>query len=70
LLEALKGEKTAQSPATLAGIWVRSQDEAIQLAASLVEIGFFEQRGNRQAPEYWIPFLYRDSLDLVQGSAE
>jgi len=70
LLEALKGEKTAQSPATLAGIWVKSQDEAIQLAASLVEIGFFEQRGNRQAPEYWIPFLYRDSLDLVQGSAE
>jgi hypothetical protein len=70
LLEALKGEKTAQSPATLAGIWAKSQDEAIQLATSLVEIGFFEQRGNRHSPEYWIPFLYRDSLDLVQGSAE
>jgi hypothetical protein len=69
-LELLRGEKTSQIPATLSVIWGTSEDEAIQRAISLVEVGFFEKRGSRQAPEYWVPFLYRDALDLVQGSAE
>jgi len=69
-LESLRGEKTSQTPTTLSIIWGTSEDEAVQRATSLVEVGFFEKRGSKQAPEYWVPFLYRDALDLVQGSAE
>jgi len=69
-LEKLKGEKTLQTPETLAQIWSLSAEEATERAALLVAIGFFEQRGTKQAPEYWVPFLYREALDLVQGAAE
>jgi len=35
-----------------------------------VEIGYFERRGNRQDSTYWVPFMYRPVLKMVQGSAE
>ena len=44
-------------------------DETREKADELVAIGFFERRGSKNAPEYWVPFLYRDSLSIVQGSA-
>ncbi len=69
-LEKLRGAKTLQTPDTLASIWGVSEEEATTRANELVTIGFFEPRGTRQAPEYWVPFLYRDALDLVQGAAE
>lgn len=69
-LEKLKGEKTLQTPETLADIWSVPVDEATARATMLASIGFFEQRGTKQAPEYWVPFLYREALDLVQGAAE
>ena len=69
-LERLKGEKTLQTPETLSQIWSIPVEQATDRAAALVTIGFFEQRGSKQAPEYWVPFLYREALDLVQGTAE
>jgi hypothetical protein len=69
-LEELRGSKTLHSPQTLAGIWNLSNEEAVSRADQLAAIGVFEARGNKQAPEYWVPFLYRDALDLVQGTAE
>lgn len=69
-LEKLKGEKTLQTPETLAQIWGIAKEEAITRASMLASIGFFEQRGSKQAPEYWVPFLYREALDLIQGTAE
>ena len=36
----------------------------------LVELGFFEERGTREEPTFWVPFLYRDALDLIQGKAD
>jgi len=69
-LERLRGAKTLQTPETLATIWAVSVDEAAAQASDLATIGFFEIRGTRQAPEYWVPFLYRDALDLVQGAAD
>ena len=33
-------------------------------------IGFFEQRGDKVSPAYWVPFLYQPALELVQGSAD
>jgi hypothetical protein len=69
-VEKLRGAKTLHTPETLAGIWNISRDDAIIQASRLVTVGFFEKRGIQQAPEYWVPFLYRDALDLVQGAAE
>lgn len=69
-IERLRGEKTLHTPNTLASIRGISHEEANGVADELVSIGFFEARGTRQSPEYWIPFLYRDSLHLIQGSAE
>jgi hypothetical protein len=70
ILEKLRGMKTNQTATTLKEIWERSIDEARTLATQLVEVGFFEQRGDRTNPQYWVPFLYRDALDLVQGGAD
>jgi len=48
-LEKLKGEKTLQTLDTLAQIWAVPIDEATARAAALANIGFFEQRGSKQA---------------------
>jgi len=69
-IEALTGGKTDHSISTLAVIWRAPDDKARQLAGQLVEIGFFEERGTREERRYWVPFLYRPALSLVQGTAE
>jgi GTPase SAR1 family protein len=68
-LEKLRGGKTQHTPATLSPIWGVALDEATLRANDLATIGFFETRGTRQSPEYWVPFLYRDALDMTQGAA-
>jgi hypothetical protein len=70
LLNRLEGEKTQQTPATLAKIWGVSQEKALANAEKLAEIGFFEGRGTKEQPLFWVPFLYRDALRMVQGQAE
>lgn len=69
-IEALKGERTSQRPETLASIWSVDEEVAREKARTLVEVGLFEVRGTKESPEYWVPFLYRDSLNLIQGSAD
>jgi hypothetical protein len=66
----LEGEKTQQTPATLAKVWETSKADAVARAEKLSEIGFFEKRGTKEEPIYWVPFLYRDALHLVQGTAD
>ena len=66
----LEGQKAEQTPDSLANLWSLSRDGAIAKAKELVELGFFEERGTRDEPTYWVPFLYRDALNLVQGKAE
>jgi hypothetical protein len=68
-IEKLRGEKTQQNPDTLSRIWELSATKTREVADRLVSIGFFESRGTKHAPSYWVPFLYRDALDLVQGEA-
>jgi hypothetical protein len=69
-LELLEGQKTDHSPKSLSGVWSVSEETAQEIANRLVEIGFFEKRGEQAHPRYWVPFLYRPALQLVQGSAE
>jgi len=69
LLEQLRGKKTSQTAESLAALWKMSLQDAEAKADELVQIGFFERRNKAGRPEYWVPFLYRDALELVQGSA-
>lgn len=69
-IEKLRGAKTLQSLETLAAIWTTFAEDTAARANDLATIGFFEARGTRQSPEYWVPFIYRDALDLIQGAAE
>ncbi|MDC7706331.1 P-loop ATPase, Sll1717 family [Vogesella indigofera] len=68
-LEKLEREKTQQSRETLSKIFKCSTEKASEIAEKLVETGFFERRGTKDSPSYWVPFLYRDALEMVQGSA-
>jgi hypothetical protein len=69
-LEALKEEKSDQPPESLARIWGVGIDEANRRAKRLVDVGVFEPRGNKKAPRFWVPFLYRPGLAVVQGRAQ
>jgi len=66
----LNGEKAEQSLTTLSRIWGMKEEETRTLARRLAEIGFFEPRGSKDDPSYWIPFIYRSALNLVQGKAD
>jgi hypothetical protein len=69
-VEQLRGEKTQHTRSSLASAWSVGDSEAERLAWSLVQVGFFERRGDKEEPYYWVPFLYRDGLGMVQGTAE
>jgi hypothetical protein len=69
-LQALEGQKTNQSLDSLAAIWQTSRDDALDTVARLVDIGFFERRGSAGEADYWVPFVYRPALKLVQGAAD
>ena len=62
-------QKTEQRPESLAKLWEVDESEAIKIAEELAQLGFFEERGTREEPNFWVPFLYRDALRMVQGKA-
>lgn len=70
LIEKLRSEKSEQSARSLGTIWQVSPDKAVTLARQLCDVGFFEEAGDKADPRFWVPFLYRDALDLVQGAAD
>jgi hypothetical protein len=67
--EALRGEKSAQTTENLAACWGMDSTEALIWARKLVEVGFFEERIIKEQTTFWVPFLYRYALELVQGTA-
>ncbi len=69
-LEKMNGQKAEQTPDSLMTIWGLNRESAVRKAQDLVALGFFEARGTQAEPTFWIPFLYRDALHLVQGRAE
>lgn len=68
-IEKLRGEKAEQTPESLSAIWSMDRAAAVAKANELVSMGFFQLRGPRSEHTYWVPFLYRDGLDMVQGKA-
>jgi hypothetical protein len=69
-IEQLKNEKTEHTPDSLAKLWNIEVTNAARRAEELAAIGFFEVRGTKSEPIYWVPHLYRDALELVQGAAD
>ncbi len=65
-IEKLMGQKTRHNVSSLASVWDVSGAEAAKVAEELVVIGFFEPR----LSDYWVPFMYRPAMEMVQGSAE
>lgn len=69
VLRRLEGKHTQQSPETLARLWEVDEDQARATANKLAEIGFFFKEGTDN-PQFWVPFLYRPALKMVQGTAD
>lgn len=69
-VSSLDREKSQQNLGSLAEIWQLNKDEARTIATRLCDIGFFEPRGEKTQPFYWVPFLYRPALNMTQGAAE
>lgn len=69
-IQQLEGQKTEHTASSLAEIWNVSVPDATYRAQRLRDIGFFELRGSKEEPAYWVPFLYRLCLNMRQGSAE
>lgn len=69
-LDALEGQKTQQSLQSLMTLWRCNKSKAEVISEKLCEVGFFERRGTKDSPTYWVPFLYRDSLQMVQGATD
>lgn len=64
-LNLLDGQKTEQTVESLMKVWDVDRTEASSVAEKLVEIGFFEKRKAKEVPTYWVPFIYRDALEMV-----
>jgi hypothetical protein len=69
-IEKLRDGKTEHSFETLKTFWETEDSLTKELIYRLIEMGFFVKRGTTEDTRYWIPFLYRPGLNLVQGFAE
>lgn len=69
-LEALRGQRTLQNVHSLQSVWGTSTPETEERIRRLVDTGLFEPRGSIGQQTYWVPFLYRPALELVQGTAD
>jgi hypothetical protein len=65
----LQGRKTRQTVETLAEIWSVSLIEAETIADAIADAGVWKKEGG-DPPEYWTVFIFRDGLNLVQGTEE
>lgn len=69
-IQKLEGQKTEHSIDTLSRIWNLNTESSNKIAKKLSEIGFFEEKGDVNNLRFWISFIYRNELKLVQGSAD
>jgi hypothetical protein len=67
-LEQLRGGKSQYSVKALSARWQIGQDETMSRAQALEEVGFWLKE-KPDDPEFWIPPIYRDGLDIKQGKA-
>jgi len=63
-LARLRGESVEQSLISLAELWQETVEAATKIAENLVEIGFFEKKGSRKNPSFWVPYVYQPALEM------
>ncbi len=68
-IECLRAKRSEHDLLSLAEIWKCNELAAKKMADKLIDVGFFEHRKTADAATYWIPFIYRPYLDLIQGRA-
>ncbi|MNV88811.1 hypothetical protein D3C71_1830500 [compost metagenome] len=68
-MDRLEGQKAEQSLQSLQALWQTTKEDATERAERLVSVGFFEKRNRKGTISYWIPFVYRGALKIVQGKA-
>ncbi len=69
-IDRLRAGKSRYGIQSLAGVWEVSPDEALSRAQALADIGFWAKDHKDGDYEVWIPFIYRDGLDISQGQAD
>ncbi|MCJ2111425.1 hypothetical protein MKK64_09495 [Methylobacterium sp. E-025] len=69
-IEGLERQKSEHNAASLGRIWTVTELEALAIALKLRDLGFFEERGSRESPTFWVPFIFRSHLSLIQGRAD
>ncbi len=69
-ISKLTGQKTEQSKESLMNIWNIREEETTKLIEKLMEIGLIKKNNTQRGIRYKVPFLYRHSLNLVQGSVD
>lgn len=67
--EKMKGQKSEHTSETLAALWGLSGADLDSVIERLLKAGFFEKRIIKEETTYWVPFIYRDALELIQGKA-
>lgn len=69
-IECLREGKSRYSLSKLCEIWKKQSDEALLRINALADIGFWRKEMSGDEVEVWIPFIYRDGLDITQGKSE
>lgn len=69
-LEKLRGGKSQYSLQSLSATFELGTYECQRHAQELVDIGFFERSGESLTEQYWIPFIFRDGLNISQGQSD
>lgn len=67
LAEKLQGLKSEQTLESLSQLWQLDAEQTATYASALTDAGFFDRRGEKQKMTFWVPFLYRPALNLLQG---
>ena len=67
--EALRGNKSEHSVASLSRLWQCSEHEAKTIAGEIALTGFWTVE-KKEDPTYWIQLIYRDGLAIVRGTAD
>lgn len=69
LTEKLKSQKTEQTVKSLSSLWGLDGVQIEEAIDRLIKSGFFEKRIVKEEVTFWVPFIYRDALEMVQGRA-
>jgi len=70
LLSRFRGQKTEQTVESLMAIWGLNEENTLKVAENAISVGFFERREIKGRATYWVPFVFRDALEMSQGLAD